>query len=372
MTVDSVEMADSSEGSRVQGVKSSRVQGFKGSESYEGSEGSEGSEGTSKKSNLLKPLKWTLGIVDKISTYLMGCDTNYVTPQLYEFTAQAELSYFHDYFRISSTAGEKNTHMTLQSGNPLTLGGYVFWGPFGFGRTWTLDKGTSADYRNSFALNTARIIAEIYTFESGSSTKFTEISGINLAGRDTEFKGLDSYCFGLNVQYIFNNKRYSWPAAFGENAVQRKAAGTWKAGFSYDHMEIDFDRTKVPDYIINQIDTTLLFSRVSYHDYGFSFGYSYNWPFRRNCLLAVSAIPTIGYRRSNVDAPNSFILNNITTDIFFRASLFWNNTKYFTGIVVDIHTYSYREKKFGLTNSYGTLKYILGFNFLKKSRYKNP
>lgn len=322
------------------------------------------------KTDLLRPFKWTLGIMDKVSSFLMGCDTNYITPQLYEFSAQAELSYFHDYYRISSTAGDKNTHMTLQTGNPMTLGGYIFWGPFGFGRTWTLGKGTNANYRNSYTLNTARFVAEIYTFESGNTTKFTDISGIDLNNHDTSFSGLRSTCFGLNAQYIFNHKRYSWPAAFAENAVQKKSAGSWIAGFSYDHIEIDFDRNEVPDYIISKIDTTLLFSRVSYHDYGFSFGYNYNWPFCRNCLLAVSVLPSIGYRRSNVDSPESFILNNLTTDLFFRASLFWNNTKYFSGIVLDIHTYSYREKKFGLTNSYGTVKYILGLNFIKSGTKK--
>ena len=64
------------------------------------------------------------------------------------------------------------------------------------------------------------------------------------------------------------------------------------------------------------------------------------------------------------------VLRRISTDVFFRTSLFWNNTKYFTGFVVDLHSYAYRERKFSLTNAYGTVKYIVGFDFLKKKQYK--
>ncbi|MBQ0143367.1 MAG: DUF4421 family protein [Prevotellaceae bacterium] len=322
--------------------------------------------------------KWAGGVVDDISTFLNDCDTNYVTPQKYLFSSQLELSYFHDYYRMRSSRSGDSHEMVLQSGNPLSLGIYAYWGPFGIGHSWNLeDIGKSSwgnsenGYRNSFMLNTARIIGEFYTFSSGKSAKFTRITNIDLEDKNREFRGLKSKCYGIDAQYIFNNKRYSWPAAFGENAVQKKAAGSWKAGVSYCRMNITFNPADIDPDIRQQIDTTLFFNRVKYTDYAINFGYSYNWPFKRNCLLAVSAIPSLGFRRSEIRTDYSRqILDNISTDLFFRASLFWNNTKYFSGIVVDIHTYSYREKKFSMTNSYGTIKYILGLNFIKKSQYR--
>lgn len=325
-----------------------------------------------------KPLTWAINTMDKITEFLQGCDTTYITPQKYEFTTQAELSYFHDYYYMSSTFSNERKNMTLQSGNPLSIGAYIYWGPFGFGHSWNLeDIGKSSSqsngngYRNVFMLNTARIIAEVYTFRSGKSAEFTNITGVKLDG-DTHFSGLRSRCFGFNAHYIFNNRHYSWPAAFGENAVQRKAAGTFMAGMSYNDMDVNFDKDMLDPGIAAQIDTTLLFDKVNYTDYGISLGYSYNWPFAKNCLLAVSVIPTLGYRKSNV-LSNDYdysVLDQISSDLFFRTSLFWNNTKYFSGLVLDLHTYSYREEKFGLTNTYGTLKFILGFNFLKKAKYK--
>ena len=34
--------------------------------------------------------------------------------------------------------------------------------------------------------------------------------------------------------------------------------------------------------------------------------------------------------------------------------------------ILELHTYSYRKDKFGLTNTYWTLKYVRGLNFLRK------
>ena len=316
---------------------------------------------------------------DAVTNFFMGCDTNYVTPQKYEFTAQAELSYWHDFYRLSSSESGESKQMTLQSGNPLVLGGYVYWSIFGYGHSVNLGdigkpKGETngTGHRNAFVLNTARIIAEIYTFKSGKSAKFTSITDVDLEGQDRTFTGLNSKCFGIDAQYIFNHRRYSWPAAFGENAVQRKSQGSWKLGFSYNHVTVTFNRDELSPYIAERIDTTLLFNKVSYKDYAISIGYGYNWAFRRNCILAVSVLPSIGYRRSDITEHNlgKAVLRNISTDVFFRTSLFWNNTRYFTGVVVDLHTYAYRERKFSLTNTYGTVKYIVGFDFIKKKQYK--
>lgn len=325
---------------------------------------------------LLRPV---MRAADAVTNFFMGCDTNYVTPQKYEFTAQAELSYFHDYYRMSSSETGSTHNMVLQSGNPLVLGGYLYWSIFGYGHSVNVSeighsKGRSngTGYRNSFVLNTARIVAEIYNFKSGKSAKFTDITNVDLSGQDRTFTGLNSRCEGIDAQYIFNHRRYSWPAAFGENAVQRRSQGSWKVGFSYSHTTIDFDSKALNPYIAARIDSTLLFNHVSYRDYALSIGYGYNWAFTRNCILAVSILPSIGYRRSDITGQDldRDILRRISTDVFFRTSLFWNNTKYFTGVVVDVHTYAYRQRKFSLTNSYGTVKFIVGFNFLKKGIYK--
>jgi hypothetical protein len=331
------------------------------------------SNDTSKK-NKKKIINTISDGLEVVTDFFMGCDTNYITPQLYQFTGQLEVNYWHDYYRLTSVTTSNS--MTIESSHPLIIGGYICWGIFGYGHYINInDINTSGketygtSQRSSFTVNTSKLAAEIYTFHSGEDAKITSYADCNLSNQDNRFSGLKSKCFGLNAEYIFNNKKYSWPAAFGINAVQRKSKGSWKLGISYNHQRISFDKTKLPNHL-KDIDPTLLFRNVDYKDYAISFGYGYNWVFKKNCLFAISCLPSIGYRKSDIeiyDNSNS-ILKNISTDVITRMSLYWNNTRFFSGLLFELHTYSYRENRFALTNSYGTLKYILGINFVKKKQ----
>lgn len=313
-------------------------------------------------------------VIDGVSEFLMGCDTTYVTPQQYQFTTQMEVSYWHDYYFMRSS--ETNNTMVIQSDPSVILGGFVYFGPFGYGAVWNMNdlgikagKTNGTSLRQSFVIHTAKIFAEYYMFNSGKGAEISSVSGIDLRGKDRAFHGLDSRCNGLSAVYMFNNRHFSWPAAFGANAVQRKSCGSWSVGFQYNHQAISFNKYELPAYLQEEIDSTLLFSHVNYSDYSVSVGYNYNCVLGRNVLFAVSLMPGIGYRRSNITEAQEVkhsIFNSISTDLNLRMSFFWNNTKIFSGLILETHTYDYRKNKFGLTNTYGTLKYLLGFNFWKK------
>lgn len=317
-------------------------------------------------------------ILAGVENFFMGCDTNYVTPQKYNMTAQLELSYWHDYYFLRSS--KTGNSMVIQSDPSVILGGYVYYSIFGYGVVWNLNdigikagKTNGTSLRQTFVIHTAKIFAEYYIFNSGKGAEIRSVSGIETKGRQRSFHGLDSRCNGFSAVYMFNNRHFSWPAAFGANAVQRKSCGSLSVGFLYNHQNITFDKEELPDYIKEDIDSTLLFNRVNYHDYSLSVGYNYNCVLGRNVLFAISVIPSIGYRRSNIteaeDLGHSF-LNNVSTDLNLRMSFFWNNTRLFSGLIFEAHTYDYRKDKFGLTNTYGTLKYMVGVNFWKKPRPK--
>lgn len=304
----------------------------------------------------------------------MDCDTNYVTPQKYQFTTQAELSYWHDFYHMRSSA--TNNNMIIESDPSFVFGGYVYYSILGYGMSWNLkDIGKPKGSRNgtsrrqSFSINTAKIFAELYTFNSGKGAKITHVTDVDMRGKDNSFSGLDSRCMGLQAFYIFNNKHFSWPAAYGENAVQKRSCGTLNLGFAYNRQSTTFNKDELPAHL-HDIDSTLMFSKVDYTDYSISIGYAYNCVLAKNVLFAFNIQPAIGYRRSNITEANNEhdILQNISTDVNIRSSVFWNNTKFFGGVILDIHTYAYRQKVLGLTNTYGTLKFIYGLNFLKKPK----
>lgn len=310
--------------------------------------------------------------LDGFTNFFMGCDTNYVTPQKYQFTVQGELSYWHDFYHMQSL--ETGNNMVIESDPSLVAGGYVYYSIFGYGVSWNLNdinnpngakNGTSR--RQSLSIHTAKIFAEIYSFNSGKGAKITHVTDYDLTNKPNKFLGLDSRCNGFQAFYIFNNKHFSWPAAYGENAVQRKSCGTFNLGFAYNHQSVSFDKNELPDHL-KDIDPTMMFNEVDYKDYSLSIGYAYNCVLGKNTLFAFNIQPALGYRRSEITEADDdhSLLENMSTDVNIRSSIIWNNSKYFTGLILDLHTYSYRQKTFGLTNTYGTLKFVCGFNFLKK------
>ena len=52
-------------------------------------------------------------VLNGVTKFFMGCDTNYVTPQKYQFTTQLELSYWNDFYRLRSS--ETGNTMNLES-----------------------------------------------------------------------------------------------------------------------------------------------------------------------------------------------------------------------------------------------------------------
>lgn len=86
----------------------------------------------------------------------------------------------------------------------------------------------------------------------------------------------------LNGYYVFNNKRFSYPAAFTMSYLQRKSVGSWLLGAS---MFVYQTETEKP--ISNISNATLRGIAV-----GIGGGYGYNWVPQKNWLVHISAIPT--------------------------------------------------------------------------------
>ena len=94
--------------------------------------------------------------------------------------------------------------------------------------------------------------------------------------------------------YTFNHRRFSFPAAFTQSYIQRRSAGSWLAGISYQGGSIettDALKTRNPD----APDT-----RIYIGHFGIGGGYGYNWVLGKRWLLHFSMLPTfVVYNRNN-------------------------------------------------------------------------
>ena len=223
----------------------------------------------------------------------------------------------------------------------------------------------------SLNIYSSKFGVDLYYRKTGSDFKLRSQVGFNLDDqfKNIHFDGLQSNIIGLNAYWIFNHKKFSYPAVYSQSTNQRKSAGSFMAGFSYSRHKIFFDHNKLPEAMKENLDPHLQFKKIKYSDYSFGFGYGYNWVFAKNWVSNLSLLPGIGFKKSKID-DNDFKdehwIKDINFNLITRAGVVYNNSKYFAGASLVMHTYDYRKPNLSVTNSFGTLRIYAGFNFWKR------
>lgn len=96
--------------------------------------------------------------------------------------------------------------------------------------------------------------------------------------------------FTLNTYYVFNHKKFSYPAAMTQNTIQKRSAGSFLTGSTVRWRRV---RVNGPGGATDQ----KLFTRAWQIGVGFGYGYNLVLPF--DCLVHVSAVPYLVFSPGN-------------------------------------------------------------------------
>lgn len=316
---------------------------------------------------------------------LNDIDTLYISPNKYNFAFMLEQSTWFEHYRLGGGKGDNNQSINLAPNANAKIGIYFGWRWIFLGISFDIkdilgkEKAPYQKNRKELMLNlySSKFGVDIYSRRTGSDFKITSYSNFELQDNyvDTHFEGFESKIKGLNAYWIFNHRKFSYPAAFSQSTNQRRSCGSLMAGFSYSQHKITFDQTLLPQEMQQQIQPSLQFHNLKYTDYNLSIGYGYNWVFAKNCLLNVSLLPAIGFKKARVDdQPTNNQsdwkdwIKDVNFDLITRAGITWNNSKYYIGASLVLHTYDYRKENFSMTNSFGSLRIYMGLNFWKKKK----
>ena len=323
----------------------------------------------------------------KVGHKLNDVDTLYISPNKYNFAFMLEQSTWFEHYRLGSNNKDGDQSINLAPNANAKLGIYFGWRWIFLGVSFDikdiLGKKKSVNQKNrkeiAFNLYSSKFGVDLYSRKTGSDFKITSYSNFDLQNdyRDIGFEGFESKIKGLNAYWIFNHKKFSYPAAFSQSTNQRRSCGSVMAGFSYSKHKITFDHTLLPPEMQEQIRPSLQFQNLKYTDFNISAGYGYNWVFAKNCLLNVSLLPAIGFKKARVDDQPiesgsgwEKWIKDVNFDLITRAGITWNNSKYYVGASLVLHTYDYRKESFSMTNSFGSLRIYMGLNFWKKKEYR--
>ncbi len=307
-------------------------------------------------------------------------DTTYVKPNEYTFTAMLQSTESYQSYKLTGFRPDGADQSLTMSPNPtFKLGPYFGWKWIFLGYTFEISRMGHPQKRQEFNLSlySAMLGCDLLYIRNDGDFRIRRAVGFDgvpeTAYAHQDFQGLTTTTAGLNVYYIFNHRRFSYPAAYSQTTVQRRSSGSWKVGFQYCRHKLRLSPELLPLPIQDNLSEQLRINEIIYNDYSVNVGYAYNWVFARNFLLAASASPAMGFKQSVGENGRErlFRFQNINFDVITRLGLVWNNAKWFAGASLISHMYTYRKRQFSLTNTFAYANIYVGFCFHKK-KAKRP
>lgn len=330
--------------------------------------------------------KHKIGCVKRVIRSFSAVDTNYVEPQHYNFTIMLQSTFNYDIYHIRSSSGQM---ITLSPDMNMKIGPYVGWKWFFLGYTFDLKKLGLFDNSNKreieFSIYSSQVGIDLFYRRTGSDYKIRNVYlGENINAEkliNMPFDGINIGITGVNLYYIFNHKRFSYPAAFSQSTCQKISCGSWLAGVGFTNNSVEIDHDKLQNIVQTyckpdgvKLDSGLMFNRVKYYDFNVSGGYAYNWVFAKNWLFCASASIALAYKHTQGDweggKEQRFRLDNVNVDGIGRFGIVYNNTRWYAGASAILHSYNYHKTYFSTNNVFGSLNLYVGYNFGKKKEYR--
>lgn len=341
-------------------------------------------------------------------------DSSYIESQHYNYTVMLQNTNTYELYTLYNREGQS---ITFAPDPSWRLGPYVGWRWVFLGYTLDLKHINASNNHTSkkefdLSLYSSMLGVDLFWRTTGNDYHVQRMKlgdDINTSAmRKAPFDGFKSSIKGFNLYYIFNHRKFSYPAAYAQSTVQRRSAGSMLLGIGYTRhkLEVNWDKlTELVDSRLNQkgqdnpneqnfqngqnfqsyqndnngipetvakIDSSLMFSQIKYSDVNISCGYAYNWVFAKNWLFNASLSVGLAYNQSSSDTEGehfnfkNFDFKNVNFDGIGRFGIVWNNTKWYAGASTIIHSYNYKKSQFSTNNSFGSLNIYVGVNFGRK------
>lgn len=313
-------------------------------------------------------------------------DTTYIEPQHYNFAAMVQnTNTFQSYHLSARDESGHRQSLSMRPAPSLKVGPYFGWRWIFLGYTFDVAHLGNPAKQSEFNLSlySAMLGLDLLYVKNSGNFKLGNTHGFEGIGKHDfkgyAFDGLDTYTASASAYYVFNHRRFSYPAAFSQSTVQRKSCGSWLLGARYDRQHMEFDYTQLPAGLIGSpghelIMDELKWNKIDYRAFSVCGGYAYNWVFAPGWLLGISAMPAIGFKVAKgkrLRGDELFVsLKNLNFDCISRLGIVWNNTRCFAGLSLVAHMYNYTKGRLTLTNGMNYLNLYVGFNFNKKKEYR--
>lgn len=313
-------------------------------------------------------------------------DRQYIEPQHYNYTLMIQNTNTYEMYKLSSKSGQS---VTFAPKPTYRIGPYIGWRWIFLGYTFDLKNLNTRKHKTELDLSIYSSLfgIDLYYRKTGDDYR---IRKANLSDdyssnelKNVPFNGISASVKGFDIYYIFNHKRFSYPAAFSQSTNQRRSAGSPLLGIGYTSHKLKLNSQQLKEVIESvkerngsnvKMDSGLMFNQVRYSSYSISGGYAYNWVFAKDWLFAASLSMAVAYKKSDGDIDRvkpsfniaGFNFDDLNIDGVGRFGLVWNNTKVYAGMSAIFHSFNYRKSQFSTNNMFGSLNFYIGINIGRK------
>ena len=136
--------------------------------------------------------------------------------------------------------------------------------------------------------------------------------------------------YNLAAYYCFGHRKFSFPAVFNQSYIQRRSAGSWLAGLSFQGGRIETNE----ELKLRKPDAPEVY--IKFRHLGIGGGYGYNLVLGKKWLIHLSALPTFvvyNYNRLTINGESRHA-GRMRFNMLFneRAAIVYNITsRYFVG-----------------------------------------
>ena len=214
-----------------------------------------------------------------------------------------------------------------------------------------------------FSFTCARFAADAYYWENNNVINVTyTIKNDDEGKHKLRQSGIRRKAMGLTAYYFFNNRRYAQAAAYCFSKYQKRSAGSWLAGFSLQHFDVQFDVEQMSEDMRAYFPTQADAPRILYNDYCLLVGYGYNWVVGKKWLLNFTGTPYIGYRYNHFHIGDN-MASAVSINMRARIGAVYNHKQVFVGFQSFADHHRYKANSSSLVNSTIDFMVLAGIRF---------
>lgn len=170
-----------------------------------------------------------------------------------------------------------------------------------------------------------------------------------------------------NLYYVFNNRRFAYPAAFTQSYRQRISCGSFIAGLSANYCMTTLDADNLPGDIQAKIPSDGLFSSMHYSTVSVNFGYAYNWVLGKAWLLHASVLPSVDLYKDSSLRPlkgeGSMQMNDFSFGCIARMGALYQYERSFFGLSAVVYFKCLEFSPYQISDIYVSSRLFFGIRF---------